>query len=199
KEHLDIGGDLEIWRLPFPKEMWRIFYKTFPHKHSSISISPRTLSSKVHQKIANLCDPTFSFPMNQINNLIKNANLFNRILRIWLTIGYPFQTRLDILKDFHFGMKCLLKYGTSNSKPITIMSEPYHIFPGSPAHEDPKSFEIELKYNSFISLVDAFKRAKMTHYYNLINYNKKHFSSNSISYLSKLLFFSTAPLFLTTG
>lgn len=199
KENLDIGGDLEIWRLPFPKEMWRIFYKTFPHKNSSISISPRTLSSKVHQKIAKICDPTFNFPIDQINGLIKNANLFKRTLRIWLTVGYPFQSRLDILKDFNFGMKCLLKYGTSNSKPITMMSEPYHIFPGSPAHEHPESFGITLKYNSFLLLVEAFKRAKMSHFYNLINYEKKHFSSNSIGYLSKFFFFFTAPLFLTTG
>ncbi len=199
KENLDIGGDLEIWRLPFPKEMWRIFYKTFPRKNSSISISPRTLSSKVHQKIAKLCDPTFNFPIDQINGLIKNANLFKRTLRIWLTVGYPFQSRLDILKDFNFGMKCLLKYGTSNSKPITMMSEPYHIFPGSPAHEHPESFGIKLKYNSLLLLVEAFKRAKMSHFYNLINYEKKHFSSNSIGYLNKLLFLGTAPLFLTTG
>jgi hypothetical protein len=199
KENLDIGGDLEIWRLPFPKEMWRIFYKTFPHKNSSISISPRTLSSKVHQKIAKICDPTFNFPIDQINGLIKNANLFKRTLRIWLTVGYPFQSRLDILKDFNFGMKCLLKYGTSNSKPITMMSEPYHIFPGSPAHEHPESFGITLKYNSFLGIAEAFKRAKMSHFYSLINYEKKHFSSNSIGYLNKLLFLSTAPLFLTTG
>ena len=199
KENLDIGGDLEIWRLPFPKEMWQQFYKTFPHKHSSISISPRTLSSKVHQKIAKLCDPTFGFPINQINDLIKNANIFNRILRIWLTVGYPFQTRLDILKDFNYGMKFLLKYGTSNSKPITMMSESYHIFPGSPAHEHPESFGITLKYNSFLSIVEAFKRTKMSHFYNLINYDKKHFSANSINYLNRLLFISTAPMFLTTG
>ena len=96
-------------------------------------------------------------------------------------------------------MKCLLKYGTSNSKPITIMSEPYHIFPGSPAHEFPKSFGISLKYNSFLGIAEAFKHTKMSHIYNLINYDKKHFSANSISYLSKLFFFCTAPLFLTTG
>ena len=39
KEKLDISGDLEIWRLPFPKEMWKVFYKTFSRRYSSISIS----------------------------------------------------------------------------------------------------------------------------------------------------------------
>jgi len=116
REKFDISGDLEIWRLPFPKEMWELFYKTFTRRHSSISISPRTMSTKVHNKIAKICDPTFQFPKNQIQDLIKNANLFRINLRIWLTIGYPFQTRRDVLKDYLFTIKCLLKYGSSNFK-----------------------------------------------------------------------------------
>ncbi len=199
KEKFDISGDLEIWRLPLPKEMWKIFYKTFTHKHSSISISPRTLSTKVHLKIAQICDPTFKFPKNQINDLIKNANLFQRALRIWLTIGFPFQTRLDVIRDFNFAIKCLFKYGKSNFKPITIMSEPYHIFPGSPAHESPETFGINLKYNSFLEVAEAFKKTKISFFYNVINYDKKHFSRTSIINANKLLFLSTAPMFLTTG
>jgi radical SAM superfamily enzyme YgiQ (UPF0313 family) len=199
KEKFDISGDLEIWRLPFPKEMWRIFYKTFNRRYSSISISPRTMSSKVHQKIVKICDPTFKFPESQINDLIKNANLFQRTLRIWLTIGFPFQTRFDVLKDFNFAIKCLLKYGKSNFKPITIMNEPYYIFPGSPAHESPEAFGIKLKYNSFLQIAEAFKRAKISFFYNVINYDKKHLSGASISNMNMLLSLSTAPMALTTG
>ncbi len=199
KEKLDISGDLEIWRLPFPKEMWEIFYKTFNSSYSSISISPRTMSTKVHKKIAKICDPTFKFPESQINDLIKNANLYQIILRIWLTIGFPFQTRFDILKDFTFAMKCLLKYGKSNLKPITIMSEPYHIFPGSPAHESPESFGIKLKYHSFPEVAEAFKRAKISFFYNVINYDTEYLSQVSIRNFNLLLSLSTALMFLTTG
>ncbi len=199
KENLDLGGDLEIWRLPFPKEMWRIFYKTFTRRYSSISISPRTISAKVQQKIAEISDPTFKFPKNQINDLIKNANLFRMTLRIWLTIGFPFQTHFDLLKDFKFSLKCLYKYGKSTLKPITIMSEPYYIFPGSPAHESPGEFGLKLKYNSFPEVVEAFKRTKMKFFYNVINYDTNHFSDNIIRTTNKLLFLSTAPMFLTTG
>ncbi|MFX1314787.1 MAG: cobalamin-dependent protein [Promethearchaeota archaeon] len=199
KEKLDIGGDLEIWRLPFTKEMWKIFYKTFNGNCSSISISPRTMSAKVHRKIAKICDPTFQFPENQINDLIKNANLFHIILRIWLTIGFPFQTRFDILKDFNFAMKCLLKYGKSNFKPITIMNEPYHIFPGSPAHESPETFGIKLKYNSFPQIAEAFKQAKISFFYNVVNYDTNYLSHVSILNLNMLLSISTALMFLTTG
>jgi len=199
REKIDIGGDLEIWRLPFPKEMWKIFYKTFPRKDSSVGISPRTLSSKVHQKIGKICDPTFKFPKNQIEDLIKNANLFRRTLRIWLTVGFPFQTRLDVQKDFNFALKCMYKYGKTKSKPIAIMNEPYHIFPGSPAYESPESFGINLKYNSFPQLKELFKHTKMSFFYNAINYDTEIFSRASISYFNKLLFLSTALTMTTTG
>ncbi len=199
KEKVDIGGDLEIWRLPFPKEMWKIFYKTFSRRFSSVSISPRTLSSKVHQKIAKICDPTFKFPKYQIKDLIKNSNLFRRTLRIWLTLGFPFQTRLDVQKDFNFGVKCMLKYGKTRSKPIVIMTEPYHIFPGSPAYESPKTFEINLNYNSFPQLNEFFKQTKMSFFYNAINYDTKIFSRRSIRTFNLLLFLSTALTLITTG
>ncbi|MFX0041985.1 MAG: cobalamin-dependent protein [Candidatus Hodarchaeota archaeon] len=199
KEKLDISGDLEVWRLPFPKEMWEIFYKTFNSSYSSISVSPRTMSTKVQAKIAKICDPTFNFPKNQINDLIKNANLFKIILRIWLTIGFPFQSQIDIVKDFIFGMKCLLKYGKSNFKPITIMNEPFHIFPGSPAHESPESFGIKLKYNSFPEVAEAFKQAKISFFYNVINYDTEYLSHSSILHLNLLFSLSTALMFLTTG
>ena len=199
KENFEISGDLEIWRLPFPKEMWKIFHKTFTRRYSSISISPRTLSSRVHQKIAKVCDPTFHFPKSQINTLIKNANLYQIPLRIWLTIGFPFQKHIDVLKDFNFGVKCLLKYGTSNFKPITIMTEPYHIFPGSPAHESPETFGIKLNYKSFLEIAEAFKRAKISFFYNVVNYDTENFSKVSIKHANMLLFLATAPMFLTTG
>jgi len=199
KEKVDIGGDLEIWRLPFPKEMWRTFYKTFPRRFSSVSISPRTMSAKVHQRIAKICDPTFKFPKNQIKDLIRNANLFRRTLRIWLTVGFPFQTRLDVQKDFNFALKCMYKYGKTKSKPIAIMNEPYHIFPGSPAYESPKSFGIKLDYDSFLQLKDLFKHTKMTFFYNAINYDTKVFSGATIRNLNKLLFLSTALTMITTG
>ena len=199
KEKLDIGGDLEIWRLPFPKEMWDLFSKTFTRRDSSVGISPRTLSSRVHQKIMKICDPTFYFPKNQIEVLIRNANKFRRTLRIWLTAGFPFQTRLDVLKDFNFAGKCMLKYGTTKSKPIAIMIEPYHIFPGSPAYESPENFGIKLDYDSFPQLKDLFKHAKMSFFYNAINYNTKIFSTATIRNLNKLLFLSTALTMITTG
>ncbi|MBN1801596.1 MAG: cobalamin-dependent protein [Candidatus Lokiarchaeota archaeon] len=198
-EKFDIGGDIEIWRLPFPKDMWKLYYKTFTQQNTSISISPRTLSQKVQNMIAKICDPTFKFPENQIESLIKNANLYGLTLRIWLTIGYPFQTLKDIIKDFYFTYKCFWKYGLSKSNSITFMNEPYYIFPSSPVHEQPEKFGLKLKYKSFLEVMNAFKRSKISFFYNIINYDKKHMSGVSIQNLNKLLLVSSIPMFLTAS
>ena len=194
EEKYDIGADLEIWRLPFHQNIWKEFSNTFTREYSSISISPRTTSSRVQRKISEICDPTFQFPEAQINDLIKNANLYRLSLRIWLTIGYPFQKISDILKDFIFSMKCLSKYGLSKEDAIMIMNEPYHIFPGSPAYESPESFNIELRYNSFLQISDAFKQNKIKFLYNLINYATDTFSNASIRTLNTLFFVVSLPL-----
>lgn len=196
EEHLDLSADLEIWRLPFPRNMWHDYTKTFNRRHSSISISPRITSSRVHREIAKICDPTFSFPRNQIEGLIQNANSYRMPLRIWLTLGYPFQTYRDVLRDFQFTIKCLLKYGTSTVKPITIMNEPYYIFPGSPAHESPEKFKVHLDHESLLHVVNSFKQSKISFFYNVINYNS-HFSGTTIQNLNKMLFLFAAPMFLT--
>ncbi|MBD3194162.1 MAG: hypothetical protein GF317_03845 [Candidatus Lokiarchaeota archaeon] len=199
KEKIEIGGDLEIWRLPFSREMTKMFSSTFTKKHSSISISPRTTSQRVQRKIQEVCDPTFSFSKSQLNALIDNSNDYNTTLRIWLTIGVPFQTRLDILKDLKFTLECIIKYGTSNEKPITIMNEPYYIFPGSPAHEHPERFGVKLKYNHLPQVIDIFRQTKMSFFYNVVNYDKKNLSATTIKIGNILFFIGAAPMFLTTG
>ncbi len=79
------------------------------------------------------------------------------------------------------------------------MNEPYYIFPGSPAHESPTKFDIKLKYNSFREVVEIFKKAKISHFYNVINFDTEVFSGTSITILNTLFFLSTLGMHLTTG
>ncbi len=199
EENIDISADLEIWRLPFPKKMVQSFYETFNNKKSSLSISPRTISSSVQKKIAKLDDPTFIFRKSEIFKLIEDTIQYRIPLRIWLTIGFPFQNRREIIKDIMFAIECVLKYGKSKKNPIAIMSEPYFIFPGSPVFEDPEKYGIKLKLTNFPEIVNAFKNSKISFFYNLTNYDNKYFSSNFIRKLNLLFFLIVAPMFLTSG
>ena len=79
------------------------------------------------------------------------------------------------------------------------MSEPYYIFPGSPAHESPETFGVKITYNSFLEVVDAFKKSKISFFYNVLNYDTNKFSKSSIRNLNRLLWLSIAPIFLTSN
>lgn len=160
KEKFDLGADLEIWRLPFPKNMWDSFSKTFRHTNSSISICPQTLSPVAQYCIRTLCDPTFNFPLNQIQTLIQYANLFQIVLRIWFTIGFPFQTFKDFLGDYHFTLKQALKYGRTKPNFITILNDLVHISPASPAFETPERFHLKLLFKTFRQNAEMYKRTK---------------------------------------
>ncbi len=199
KEKFDLSADLEIWRLPFPKEMWYEFYRTFRRTYSSISVCPRTLSTRVQEKVAALCDPTFRFPLNQIQDLIKNACLFREELRIWFTIGFPFQKLSDLLRDYIFSIKMNLKYGKSNFSPIMIINDLVAISPASPAYESPERYELKLHLKSFRQLVDIVERTKfsMGGWNTIINFHTNHFSSMAIRLWNIIFLITNIPMFFT--
>ncbi len=201
KEKFDLSADLEIWRLPFPKEMWYLFCKTFRRYRTSLSIGPQTMSTRVQRKIAELCDPTFSYPMNQINDEIKNANLFRIPLRIWITIGLPFQTRADLLRDYLFSLSLNLKYGKSTNQPISIMNDLVAISPASPVYEHPERWGVKLHFKTFRQLADVVKKTTnaLGPWNNIINYDTNHFSSAMNRAWNLLFLVSNIPLFLTSG
>ena len=57
REKFDMGGDLEIWRSPFPREMWIEFYKTFDRNHSSISLCPERHRCAFNRKFSKSAIP----------------------------------------------------------------------------------------------------------------------------------------------
>ena len=200
KEKYDIGGDLEIWRLPFPKEMWSLFSKTFTRGNSSISICPRTFSMRSQQKIQKICDPTFSFPKNQTQDLIKNALLYNQVLRIWLTIGFPFQDWRAIMSDYLYTLKLAIKYGSSKSYPITVLNDLVTVSPASPAFQNPQLFDLELIIHSFRQLVEMVKRTKffLGSWNTICNYRTKHFSPLAIRIWNNAFNLTELPLFISS-
>jgi len=182
REKLELGAEFEIWRLPFSKEMWLNFYKTFTRRYSAIDISPQTMSVRVQKKYARVCDSSFRYSKKEIEDLIKQANLFRITLRIWLTIGFPFQKLSDLIKDFLFNLKITLKYGKSLTKPISIMNLPVTVPPASPAYENSEKLGIEMTHSLYSDLVVIFKRTKFKfwNFNDIVNYRTKHFSNISI-------------------
>ncbi|MHA1265275.1 MAG: cobalamin-dependent protein [Candidatus Helarchaeota archaeon] len=200
KEKLDLGADLEIWRLPFGKAMWHLFYKTFIPENSSISVCPRSLSPRVQQKIRTVCDPSYYFSQNQIEKLIQYAIHSQIILRIWFTVGFPFQTRQDLLKDYYFVLKQALKYGNSKIFPITILNDLVTVIPASPAFENPERFDITLTFKSFRQTVEMYKRAKFVigGWNSVINYKNKYLSEIEMRIWNRIFNLTEIPMFINS-
>jgi radical SAM superfamily enzyme YgiQ (UPF0313 family) len=199
-ENLDMGADLEIWRLPFPKEMWSEYRRTFIPEKSSISVCPRSLSPNVQRKIREVCDPTYSFPESQIQNLIEQAIQHQIVLRIWFTIGFPFQTRKDLLKDYLFTLKLAMKYGTSKHYPITVLNDMVTIIPGSPAFENPKSHDVSLTFKDFRQVVDMYRRSRfmLGGWNTVINYQNKYLSNIEMRFWNRLFNVTELSMLLTS-
>ncbi len=201
KEKMDVGGDLEIWRLPFPREMWPLYNRTFTPEKSSIAVCPRSLSPRVQQKIRETCDPTYYFPEHQIQDLIKQSLTHQIILRIWFTVGFPFQTRIDLLKDYYFVLKLAIKYGNSPHFPITVLNDLVTIIPGSPAFESPEKYDVSLTFNSFRQVVEMYKRAKFMFggWNSVINYKNKYLSNIEMRVWNRIFNMTELPMFITSG
>lgn len=201
KEKFDLGADLEIWRLPFPKELWHSFSKTFRHTNSSISICPQTLSPIAQSKVRVLCDPTFSFPFEQIQKLVQNAHLFQIILRIWFTIGFPFQNFTDLLKDYLFTLKLAIKYGSTRPNYVTILNDLVHISPASPAFETPDRFGIKLLFKTFRQNAEIYKRTKfgIGGWNAVTNYRTLHTSALSLRIWNNAFNLTEIPMFISSS
>jgi effector-binding domain-containing protein len=198
KEKLDLGADLEIWRFPFPKTMWHSFSKTFRHTNSSLSICPQTLSPTSQYKVRILCDPTFNFPIDQIQNLIQNANLFQIVLRIWFTIGFPFQNFKTILADYLFTLKQALQYGRTKPNFVCIMNDLVHISPASPAFETPEQFQLKLLFKTFRQNAEIYKRTKyrLGGWNSVTNYCTAHSSAFALRIWNNAFNVTEIPLFM---
>ena len=200
-EKVDLGADLEIWRLPFSKNSWYSFSKTFRHVNSSIAICPQTLSQAAQHKIRTICDPTFNFSRDQIQKLIQNALLFKIVLRIWFTIGFPFQNFKDLLIDYLFTLDQAIKYGNKGPNYVTVMNDLVHISPASPAFEAPDRFKIKLLFKTFRQNDVMFNRTKfrLGGWNAVINYRTAHSSTTALRIWNNAFNLTEIPLFITSS
>jgi hypothetical protein len=154
----------------------------------------------VQRKIREVCDPTYSFPESQIQNLIEQAIQHQIVLRIWFTIGFPFQTRKDLLKDYLFTLKLAMKYGTSKHYPITVLNDMVTIIPGSPAFENPKSHDVSLTFKDFRQVVDMYRRSRfmLGGWNTVINYQNKYLSNIEMRFWNRLFNVTELSMLLTS-
>lgn len=197
EEKVDIGADLEIWRLPVDKAFIEDFSRTFNLDKSSLSLV--LYPKRVRRLLAPLTDPLINYRDEDAQFLIENATARDVLLRLWLTVGNPFQTMKEVLEDLKFVVKLLLDRKMSGD-PVSLYSTPVTVSPGSPAFQHPEKFGISLNHNSFLDFYQSFKREKFTfgELSSIINYRTQFLSARKMKFWNTVFSLLEVPFFLSS-
>ena len=198
KERLNIGADLEIWRLPVTRGFLKDFSEAFDVAESSLSFV--TYPKNVRALLGPLTDPFLDYEERDFHRLIDESSSFEIPIRLWFTVGNPFETVKDVLQNLASIAKIVLPPGKEKRPNITFYNTPVTVSPGSPVFENPRIFGVDLEPSSFLDFYTLFKKSRFTlgEFDNPINYRTQFLSKRAIKFWNEVLTIAALPLFLTT-
>ena len=198
EEKINVGADLEIWRLPVDRAFVEEFSKTFDPTSSSLSFV--TYPRKVRALLGPLTDPLLNYDEKDFQTLVDEATSKDISLRLWFTIGNPFET----IKDTFENIESMAKALSANERErghVTFFNTPVTISPGSPAFENPWKFGVRLESSSFLYFYDLFKKSRfiLGEVDNPINYSTQYLSKRAIRFWNEVLATAAIPFFAATS
>jgi hypothetical protein len=198
KEKIDIGADLEIWRLPIEPAFFEEFSKTFDLNASSLSFV--TYPQRVRALLGPLTDPFLNYEECDFQHLVKEATTNAIPLRLWFTIGNPFETAKDMFENLTLATKQFAKNSKGRGG-VSFYNTPVTISPGSPAFENPSRFGVQLESKSFIDFYKLFKNARFRfgEVDGVINYRTEFLSKRAIKFWNRAFTLAAVPFFLATS
>lgn len=196
KEKISIGADLEIWRLPVDRNFVTEFSKTFDHSTSSLSFV--TYPKRVRSRLEPLTDSYFNYDENAFKGLLNEATVSDIPLRLWFTVGNPFET----VKDTFENLEAITKIFSSRKEKrrnIAFFNLPVTVNPASPAFEKPRSFGISLEPSTFLDFYKIFRDVRfiLGEVNNVVNYRTEFLSKRAIKFWNTILTATAIPFFLT--
>ncbi|MHA1145184.1 MAG: cobalamin-dependent protein [Candidatus Helarchaeota archaeon] len=196
KEKIELGGALEIWRLPF-KNLLKEFAKTFIQGLSLLEYNIQAFSDNVLKRYRSVLDPTLRNDPEELRKLMDSAKYYNIPLRLWVNIGNPHETLYDILQ----GIKFVLKLNAENlltKNYVCIYNTPITASPGSPIFESPEKFGITLFYKTFRDFYSQYE--KMSNKFGeldlMINYENKTLGRKMKFLINTLYHVLEYPMFI---
>jgi hypothetical protein len=146
---VDIGADLEVWRLPVKNSTLTAFTRTFDPVNSSLDFSLHAASLAVRKRLAfALRDPHHAHTNSQLQKLIESSRTHNLALRLWISIGSPFQDVSDLFQTLSLHTS-LSRKTLAGHYAIQLFIEPITPSPGSPAYLFPERFGVKLHLREF--------------------------------------------------
>jgi hypothetical protein len=199
EEKLDIGADLEIWRLPIDRTFLEEFSRTFDSSASSLSFV--TYPRRIRTLLEPLADPFLNYDEKNFHSLLDEAASRDICLRLWFTVGNPFETVKDVLQNLASIAKVTSSHKRKKRPNIAFYNTPVTVSPGSPVFENPKIFGVDLEPSSFLDFYVLFKRSRfiLGEFDNPVNYRTQFLSKRAIKFWNKVLTIAALPFFLTTS
>ncbi len=196
---VDIGADLEVWRLPVTNSTLTAFSRTFDPVHSSLDFSLHAATLAVRERLAvALRDPHHAHTNSQLQELIESSRAHNLVLRLWISIGSPFQTITDLFQTLSLHTT-LSRKTFAGHYAIQLFIEPITPSPGSPAYLFPERFGVTLHLRRFIDYYRLYQN-RLNRFFTLDA--PLAYETNQLPY-SQLKFWTTftgalnVPVFLT--
>jgi hypothetical protein len=199
KEELNVGADLEIWRLPVTRDFLEDFSKTFDLVTSSLSFV--TYPKNVRALLGPFTDPFLNYDERNFHSLVDEAGSFDIPIRLWFTVGNPFETVNDVLQNLASITKMALSNQEKKRRSIAFYNTPVTVSPGSPVFENPEMFGVDLQASSFMDFYVLFKKSRFTlgEIDSPINYRTQFLSKKAIKFWNEVLTVAALPFFLTTS
>jgi len=195
KEKINIGADLEIWRLPVGRSFLLEFSKTFDLAASSLSFV--TYPKRVRSLLEPLTDSLLNYDENVFRDLVNSATALGIPLRLWFTVGNPFETVMDTFENMKAITNAFMRHGRKRRN-IAFFNLPVTVSPGSPVFEKPEVFGIKLEPSSFLDFYKLFKNSRFVlgEVSNVVNYRTEFLSKRAIEFWNSILTASSIPFFL---
>lgn len=199
KHGVDIGADLEVWRLPVSSAALKAFSRTFDSTSSSLGFSLHAATLPVRKRLAAaLHDPQHAHTDEQLQSLVIASHNNDLTLRLWMSIGTPFQNISDIVRVLAL-QSTLARKTLAGMHSIQIFTEPIVPSPGSPAYLFPDRFSVKLHLQSFTDYYQLYQK-KMNRFFTIdapLAYETHQLPYRQLKFLTNLAGALNIPVFLS--
>ena len=191
KENIDIGADLEAYRLPIEKTFIKSFIKSHNKEESMMWFSVRNFSESTRKKMASLVgkyDDSFNYTNQDLDDFISICTKFDLPVRLFWDIGYPGESVIDFTRNIFKSVK-LFGEGIAGKKNVSMWTEPIITSPGSLVFHHSEQLGIKLFSKSFIDYYNLMKQPMRFQPLDMqMDYKTPYFPTFALKILIRVLF-----------
>ncbi|MFX0099053.1 MAG: cobalamin-dependent protein [Candidatus Hodarchaeota archaeon] len=191
-ENIEVGADLEAYRLPVEHAFIKDFANTYTKEYSMLWFSVRSFSESFRKKMRTLVgrfDSSFNFTDKDLDDFLKACTAHELPVRLFWDIGYPFENIFEAFKNFYKAMKLLIQ-NIPARKYVSAWTEPIITSPASPVERYCDELGLKIHTKTFIDYYKLMKysRMRMMPLDITVNYRTSYFTTLELKILHRLTY-----------